>query len=161
MFKWQADPVQDSGGRHVLGTSIYRDVDDGRAPSSTGVDMRRVFEGPTMFLGKLHAHVTTLQPGAGYAPHVDGYDVAILTLAGTVETVGQRVDPLSVIYYGAGEPHGMCNVGAAVARYLVFEFHGAGTDPFARSSPFRRHAAGAVRMGKRVAGAAWRRVRGG
>lgn len=161
MFKWQADPVQGAAGRPVLGTSIRRDIDDGDAPSSTGVDMRRVFEGPTTFLGKLHAHVTTLQPGAGYAPHVDGYDVAILTLAGTVETLGVHVDPLSVIYYAAGEAHGMRNVGTGAARYLVFEFHAAGADPFARSSSYRRRAASAVRMGKRVAGAAWRRVRGG
>lgn len=31
----------------------------------------------------------------------------------------------SVIYYQAGEPHGMRNVGRQPARYLVFEFHAA------------------------------------
>ncbi len=43
-----------------------------------------------------------LQPGAGYAPHADPYDVAILMLAGRVETLGQIVEPLGVIFYSAG-----------------------------------------------------------
>jgi redox-sensitive bicupin YhaK (pirin superfamily) len=64
-----------------------------------------------------------MQPGAGYAPHVDDYDVAIIVLSGKVETVGQIVKPHGVIYYSAGEPHGLRNVGDSSAQYLVFEFH--------------------------------------
>jgi hypothetical protein len=122
--------------------------------------MRRLFEGPTAYLGKLHAHVTTLQPGAGYAPHVDAYDVAILTLAGTVETLGERVGPQSVIYYGAGELHGMRNVGPEVARYLVFEFHAPGVGSLTPAPFHRRYAARALRVSKRLARAIVRRVRG-
>jgi hypothetical protein len=44
-------------------------------------------------------------------------------LSGEVETVGKRVRPLGVIYYSAGELHGMKNVGTTPATYLVFEFH--------------------------------------
>jgi quercetin dioxygenase-like cupin family protein len=85
---------------------------------------RVVFEDPTAYLGKLHAHVTDLQPGAGYPAHEDKYDVAILVFSGTVETLGKRVGPGGSIYYAAGEPHGMRNAGDQPARYLVFEFHG-------------------------------------
>jgi mannose-6-phosphate isomerase-like protein (cupin superfamily)/quercetin dioxygenase-like cupin family protein len=82
-----------------------------------------LFQQATHSLNKLHAHLTTLQPGAGYEPHADPYDVAILLFSGEVETVGQRVGPLGLIYYSAGELHGMRNVGSTPATYLVFEFH--------------------------------------
>ena len=117
--------------------------------------------GPTTFLGKLHAHVTTLQPGAGYEPHVDAYDVAILTLSGTVETLGDRVGPDTVIYYAAGEAHGMRNVGSGVARYLVFEFHAPGLVAITGRPYYRRQAGRVLRAGKRFARAVLRRVSGG
>ena len=50
-------------------------------------------------------------------------DVVIVVLSGKVETLGRIVEPYGVIYYAAGEPHGMRNAGDGVARYLVFEFH--------------------------------------
>jgi hypothetical protein len=50
--------------------------------------------------------------------------VAIIVLEGEVESLGKRVRPHSVIFYGAGEPHGMRNPGGSIARYAVFEFHG-------------------------------------
>jgi hypothetical protein len=68
--------------------------------------------------------VTTLQPGAGYEPHVDAYDVGIVVLDGTIETLGERVEPHGVVYYAGGEPHGMHNPGDVPAVYLVFEFQG-------------------------------------
>jgi quercetin dioxygenase-like cupin family protein len=82
-----------------------------------------LFERPTAYLEKLHVHMSTLQPGAGYAPHVDDYDVVIVLLSGTVETLGRIVTARSLIYYAAGEPHGLRNVGHDVARYAVVEFH--------------------------------------
>jgi quercetin dioxygenase-like cupin family protein len=89
-----------------------------------GFCARLVFEGPTTALRKLHCHASTLTPGAGYDPHVDSYDAAIIVLEGEVETLGERVGPHSVIFFLAGEPHGMRNPGERVARYVVFEFHG-------------------------------------
>jgi quercetin dioxygenase-like cupin family protein len=83
------------------------------------VDLRR----STANLEKLHGHTSTLTPGAGYDPHADPYDVAIIVLEGEVETLGKRVGPHGVIFYAAGEPHGIRNPGYTIARYIVFEFH--------------------------------------
>ena len=87
------------------------------------IQHKLLFEHPTPYLTKLHAHLTTLQPGAGYEPHVDDYDVAIVLLSGKIETLGRTVEGYSFIFYAAGEPHGMRNVGVELARYVVFEFH--------------------------------------
>lgn len=125
MFKWRSAPANSAA---PLATGVFRD--DLFAPALFAparerkpFASRRLFEHPTTFLQKLHAHVTVLEPGAGYAPHTDDYDVAIVIFAGTVRTVGRDVGPHSVIYYASGAPHGMQNVGDVPARYLVFEFH--------------------------------------
>ena len=101
-----------------------------------------LFQQATHSLNKLHAHLTTLQPGAGYEPHADPYDVAIILFSGEVETVGARLRPLGVIYYSAGELHGIRNVGNTPATYLVFEFH----------SPLRPTSAGQEAKQKRKRG---------
>jgi uncharacterized cupin superfamily protein len=120
MFKWTADPVE---ADHRLGTTVADIGGIDAPPSSKPRSVRVLFEAPTAYLGKLQAHVTDLQPGGGYAPHADKHDVGILVFSGTVETVGQTVGPGGSIFYAAGEPHGMRNVGDGPARYLVFEFH--------------------------------------
>jgi len=122
MFKWHTDSMEtDSplafGHFDMFDPAVDSEVEDGFCP-------RLVFEGPTACLRKLHCHTSTLTPRAGYDPHIDAYDVAIIVLEGEVETLGERVGPHSVIFYAAGEPHGMRNPGDAVAKYVVFEFHG-------------------------------------
>ena len=122
MFKWHAQPTQSDrplGFGHFTGLERQQDAvtEDGFCPSL-------VFEGPTAYLRKLHCHASTLAPGAGYEPHVDAYDVAIVVLEGEIETLGERVKPHGVIFCRAGEPHGMRNSTKAIAKYLVFEFHG-------------------------------------
>lgn len=82
-----------------------------------------LFEGPTGYLKKLHCHISTLVPGAGYKPHSDTYDVVIIVLEGKIETIGQQAKPYDVIFYSAGKPHGIYNPGTTPSRYLVFEFH--------------------------------------
>jgi quercetin dioxygenase-like cupin family protein len=159
MFKWRASFEQLSAERALLPTTVCR-YDDAPSASSAPFCTQRVFEGGTTYLDRLHAHLTLLRPDAGYAPHVDAYDVAIVTLAGTVETLGRRVEPGSVIYYAAGERHGMRNVGTTTARYLVFEFHtthvGAGGP---RPHRFGELPGRALRFGKRLARPIWRRLR--
>ncbi len=121
IFKWTTD----RGGTETLGPRVLASpvTPDGPIESS-GRSTIGLLEGETTHLRQLGSHVTTLEPGAGYEPHVDSYDVAIVTLDGTVETLGERVERNSVIFYAAGEPHGMRNVGNGAATYVVFEFRG-------------------------------------
>jgi quercetin dioxygenase-like cupin family protein len=111
MFKWRGEATADG---EALSHSRFE----------TAGESRRLFEGPTLYLRKLHSHLTVLEPGGGYEPHRDAYDIAIVVLEGELETIGGRAEPHDVIFYRAGEPHGMRNVGGDVARYVVFEFHG-------------------------------------
>jgi quercetin dioxygenase-like cupin family protein len=120
MFKWQAAAGE---AEQPLRTSAFH-LDTAAAPATGKPFAKKVLlNGPTSLLKKLHVHVTDLAPGAGYPPHRDPYDVAIVVLSGTVETLGQTVAGPGVVYYAANELHGMTNVGKEPARYLVFEFH--------------------------------------
>ncbi len=121
MFKWQSQEAKSD--EDPLSTTIFHYDDDPEPDGSKGFVTRKLFQQATSQLGRLHCHTTHLSPGAGYEPHIDAYDVAILTLSGRIETLGQEVGPNSVIFYPAGQKHGMRNVGDAPARYLVFEFH--------------------------------------
>ncbi len=136
MFKWEA---QASGGtEEPLGTELADFADAAPPDDARPFWSRQLLEGPTRCLTKLHSHLTVLEPGAGYEPHRDAHDVAIVTIAGTVETLGERVPPRSVVYYGADALHGLRNVGSEPARYLVFEFHAPGPESVAPPSPLRR-----------------------
>jgi mannose-6-phosphate isomerase-like protein (cupin superfamily) len=127
MFKWRAEDG-------VAGTPQFpekRFVRYGGLPPGngrSGFQSRCVFEVATQHLRKLHCHVTTLQPGCGYRPHADPYDVAIIVLEGMVRTLGREVGAHGVVFCAAGEAHGMKNVGVVPAKYLVFEFHGHGRE---------------------------------
>jgi mannose-6-phosphate isomerase-like protein (cupin superfamily) len=125
MFKWRVAGTKPA--QNPLGTGVFQyGSDDEKAV--TGWEIEKVMEGPTEFLGKLHCHLSRLAPGAGYEPHVDAYDGAIIVLSGRVESLGQEAGPYDVIYFAAGEKHGMRNVGSKPARYLVFEFHPSSID---------------------------------
>ncbi len=156
MLKWRGSGVARSA---TLGTVVQRLESSPVAEAPRPRTMHRLLDGSTGWLGALHAHVTELQPDAGYAAHVDAYDVAIVVLSGTVESVGARVGPQSVLYFAAGEPHDMRNVGSEPARYLVFEFHATGGVPAAAVRGSRAAmAARLVRGGARVARALARRM---
>ncbi len=122
MFKWLGDRMPEGTFQpHRLVSALdSQPLDKG----SGGMRQNVLLEGETGCLRKLHAHVTTLAPGGGYEPHIDAYDVGIVVLQGTVETLNERVGPHGLILYTGGEPHGMRNVGADAAKYVVFEFHG-------------------------------------
>ena len=125
MFKWRVAGAKPASNPLKAGVCRYG-RNDQRAV--TGWQIEKVMEGATGFLGKLHCHLSRLAPGAGYEPHVDGYDVAIIVLNGRVETLGRAAGPCDVIYYAAGQKHGMRNVGSEPAHYLVFEFHSSAID---------------------------------
>lgn len=137
MFKWHAR-MANTGG--ALPASIFEYDVAGVPPNGRPIAYKLLFQQATGCLGKLQAHQTILQPGAGYEPHADAYDVAIVVLSGEVETIGQRIGPVGVIYYSAGDLHGMRNVGNTPAVYLVFEFHGpaAGATKHQRAEARRR-----------------------
>jgi quercetin dioxygenase-like cupin family protein len=120
MYKWQAPPAEVS---HPMQTGIF-DIGGASPPSSSQpMSMPLLFEAPTGYLDKLHAHVTDMQVGAGYPAHIDEHEVAIVVFSGTLKTLGKTLGAGGTIFYAAGEPHGMDNVGDKPARYLVFEFH--------------------------------------
>ncbi|MBE0568963.1 MAG: cupin domain-containing protein [Deltaproteobacteria bacterium] len=122
MFKWR----NDSGKNPTeLAFGLFDMMEDiaGNRDGTGGFRTRLVFEGATSCLKKLHCHVSSLAPGAGYAPHADRHNVAAVILEGEVETLDGRAGPCDVVYYAAGEPHGMRNPAGSTARYIVFEFH--------------------------------------
>jgi mannose-6-phosphate isomerase-like protein (cupin superfamily) len=143
MLKWRA-PTRGDG--LALDTRIVRfdRVPDSPEPFSASL----LLDGPTGCLRRLHSHLTVLRPDAGYEPHRDAHDVAIVLLEGSVETLGQRVEPLSIVYSSAGELHGMRNVGTTPARYVVFEFHAPGAQPFGRAPSRLRRLASRLRRAR-------------
>lgn len=119
MFKWVANTPSMTEG---LPTGIFDYRGQLVADDSRAFAPRNVLNGQTSWLKRLHCHVTRLRSGAGYAPHIDKYDVAIVILAGKVETIGRILQPCDVVFYGAGEMHGMRNISSETAKYIVFEF---------------------------------------
>jgi quercetin dioxygenase-like cupin family protein len=154
MFKWRAGNAQAQQGAtptlRPLGATVFRYGDCFDARASAGFAARTIFEQPTSWLGRLHCHATRLEPGASYAPHADAHDIAIYTLSGRLETLGQEVGPHSVIYYAGGEVHGMRNIGDEPARYIVFEFQAPGVE--LPKPVWRRARTLAKRALKRLAG---------
>ncbi len=120
MFKWRG---RARSLARPLVFSRYAPNSEDTEERNAGFRTTVLFEGPTAYLGKLHSHVSILAPGAGYLPHRDDYDVAIVLLEGQVETLGHRVRPHDVVFYSRQDLHGIHNPGAVPARYLVFEFH--------------------------------------
>ncbi len=121
MFRWRGDRTKNKSPLAFRHFSLFESNNGSRIKDV--FCSRLIFEGPTAYLRKLHCHTSTLTPGAGYDLHRDEYDVAIIVLEGTVKTLGKQVGPHGVIFYRAGEPHGMSNTGSSIAKYVVFEFH--------------------------------------
>jgi mannose-6-phosphate isomerase-like protein (cupin superfamily) len=109
MFRWHGRPL---GSVTPLPTSIFRGFSPGL-----------VFESPTAFLRKLHCHRSRKTDGAGYEPHVDEHDGALVLLRGQFRTGGRTVRAPAVVFQPAGEWHGLRGVGEVPAEYIVLEFH--------------------------------------
>ena len=124
MFKWRGESRR-AARAHAAQRVRCSPCDAGLRQRADGFATRTVFDGETTLLRHLHAHVSRLEPGGGYAPHADAHDVAIVVLAGSIETGGERVAANGVAFFAAGQLHGMRNPGDEPAIYLVFEFHGA------------------------------------
>lgn len=123
MFRWNRAEPESLYGK--LKAAVVQGPLPAEAQEGRGFAVRTLFEGRTHWLRKFHCHSTRLEPGAGYPPHADAYDVAILVQSGRVQTLGGEAGPGDLIFCAAGELHGMRNVGDQPAHYLVFEWHGA------------------------------------
>lgn len=119
MFKW-------AGTTARAGAALEAGIFDARRlltrVAGEAFSVERLFDAPTGWLNRLHAHTTVLQPGGGYAPHRDGHDVAIVLLEGSIETLGARLSGAGIVYCGRDTLHGMHNPSSVPARYIVFEF---------------------------------------
>ena len=133
MFKWYGPPIETSGQAPGGTVNFGSPVPGDELLPAKGSRFERVFEQPTAYLTRLHAHVTDIDPGRGYGMHADEHDVAIIVFSGSVRANGVTLEPGGIFYFPAGEAHDMENVGTTRARYLVFEFHG-GTPDFARAA---------------------------
>lgn len=120
MFKWHVATAETAGD--PLKAAVFH-FDKPEADGDRAYITRKLFAHATGQLGRLQCHTTYLAAGAGYDEHVDAHDVAIIVQSGRVRTLGEEVGPGGVIFYAAGEKHGMQNIGDEPARYLVFEFH--------------------------------------
>ena len=122
MFKWASTPLE---AQEPLGSKIVK-VEDHPATRTPvkPFDARLLFEQETAFLSKLHSHISDLQPDAGYDPHLDDYDVAIILLSGQIATANETLNAPAVAFFPENELHGMHNPSRDVARYIVVEFHG-------------------------------------
>jgi hypothetical protein len=124
VFKWDSDSEPQPTSSILPSSTFDYEALSTSHDAREGWRIKPVFDQPTLLLNKLHAHVSRLEPGSGYPSHSDDYDVGIVLLKGTVETIGRQVSAPSVIFYSAHKPHGMKNPGTTTAEYIVFEFHG-------------------------------------
>jgi mannose-6-phosphate isomerase-like protein (cupin superfamily) len=120
MLKWRDDLRHGTGGLDTTVVSSARVVVES---GEKGFGAGPLFQGPTTHLGLLHTHVTVVEPGAGYEPHVDAHDVVLIALEGVIDVLDSKVEAPAAILCSGGWPHGMHNPGTAPARYLVVEFH--------------------------------------
>jgi len=120
MFKWRGAPYEVAEPQK---TQVFRYPGCPALNPGSSFQSSPIFEAPTNFLGQLHAHVSVVAPGGGYAVHTDDYDAAIVMLTGEVEALGRTLGPHDMLYWAAGVPHGLHNSGQVPAHYLVLEFH--------------------------------------
>jgi uncharacterized cupin superfamily protein len=120
MIKWRSASV--SAAQHIdplFLRSTWLQEDRARGP----IAMTRLFEGPSAYLAKFHAHTTRIEPGAGYDAHRDSHDVAIFLIEGEIQVLGNKVPAPALVFLPAGCLHDMKSVGTQTAKYLVWEFH--------------------------------------
>lgn len=90
--------------------------------------VRSLMDSATATLARLESHVTTLAPGAEpHVPHRHAHEELLLVQHGTLEvlqgTSRRRAGAGSLIFQGSNELHGLRNIGADTATYLVIAFH--------------------------------------
>ncbi len=99
MFRWR---TRGTPKPTRLEATLFRAPPPPQARPGRGFVTRPVLSAPTMWLRNLTCHMSRLEPGAGYAPHADPYDVAILVHSGRVRTLSREVGPGGLVYCSAG-----------------------------------------------------------
>ncbi|MEX1180757.1 MAG: cupin domain-containing protein [Cucumibacter sp.] len=120
MFKWTSPPGRQG---EALATRFVAFGEALAGSPAKAFASTRLLDEPTLWLDRLHAHVSIVRPGGGYGAHADTHDVAIVLLEGEIETLGETVAAPALLYHPAGRIHGLKGAGKTPARYLVFEFH--------------------------------------
>ena len=98
------------------------------APTETRNGERRdVLDAATGTLDRLHAHVTTLNPGENTGPlHRHPQEEMVIIKDGTVEVNidgrKQVAGPGSIVFFAVNENENMTNVGRTPATYLVLQW---------------------------------------
>ncbi len=119
-LKWKTDSKNKNSGLNFAYFSIPDRKDNQK---NNKFFIKPIFEGSTLYLQKLHCHMSVMNSGGGVKTHRDIYDVVSIILEGEVETLGKKTTPYDVIYYEIGKPHGIYNRGNNAAREIAFEFH--------------------------------------
>lgn len=134
MFRWASVPdFTRTPLTRERWTSIFKD-----RTTAKGFESELLFEGPTRHLNKIHAHLSSVEPGAGYPAHADDYDVAIVLQKGKIRTLGKVVEAPAVLFHPTGTLHGLEAVGDEPAHYVVVEFHGTPEERPAATGGFLR-----------------------
>lgn len=121
MFKWLGPKASTA---RVRKADFFHAGEQLRRQPGTGAPQAGIFDTPTRWLSRLHAHVTVMPEGTGYDAHADSHHVAIVLIEGMVQTLGRTVAAPAVLFHPAGRQHGLRALGPGPARYVVFEFEG-------------------------------------
>ena len=89
---------------------------------------RAIFDGPTATLDRLHAHVTTLNPGEKSGePRKHLQEEVIIVKEGTIEAhfdgQSRRLGPGSVIFFASNAVTFLRNAGKTPATYYVIYYY--------------------------------------
>ena len=134
MFRWNA-PMEVKN--NCLETSVFKNAKQRVFDQGNAWSVSHVCEGPTDQLANLQLHFSRVQKNGGYKAHRDDYDVAILLLEGSINTLGKTVNAPAILFHPARALHGLTGVSEVPAFYLVVEFHGRYIDSITRSEKLR------------------------
>lgn len=111
-------------GKPVMHSCVVNWADLKAVPNKIG-ERRTVFDNPTLALGNLECHITTLNPGESpHLPHRHPDEELMILKEGTVEAYQEGrtniVTTGGIIFEASNELHGLRNIGTNPATYYVF-----------------------------------------
>ncbi len=125
ILRWKGTLNKSNGD--IPKSFVFNQSERARLPISkfgSGLSMVRLFEMPTRYLRNLCASIHDLKIDAGVKPHRNDHDLAIILMAGRIDTMHAEISAPAVLFFPAGIPHWTKNVGQIATSSFVFEFHG-------------------------------------